>query len=130
MTEGTAPKKWGIQPGQTTWFSDGLNKKAAMRLVIECDSLADHLDEVLDVKDIIQHKATVHTKDGTESESIRTVLVTKSGKAYAAVSEGVEASIDMLCENFGPPPWTDMKVKAIQKATRQGFKTIRIVPVE
>ncbi|GAG01848.1 unnamed protein product, partial [marine sediment metagenome] len=59
----------------------------------------------------------------------RSILVSDKGVNYASVSEGVIGSIKQISALYGAPPWKDgLKLKMIEKETRRGFRTYRLIP--
>lgn len=92
-----------------------------------CESLNDHLNEQLSIKDIVVQKLDpkVNEKTGETTEGYRIVLIDEDGKGYATGATGVLNSIKKLFVMVGTPEtWTEpLKLKVVEKNTKQGFKT-------
>ena len=104
----------------------------AMNDTIEATELKDKPARIVHV---IVHNATVRDDEsGIETEVRRTVLIDTKGVAYACVSDGVISSLQQLAAVFGPPPWNDvdgskgLPLRMIEKQTRRGFRTYRLIP--
>ena len=86
-------------------------------------SLAEHIGEVLEVTNVIAHPVRLADEvTGEIIESLRTVLITKDGTSYTAVSEGITNSLSRVFSIIGMPPWNDepVKMKVKQVKTRNG----------
>ena len=123
---------WDPQPGQmaaiVTTLSDPKQIIAAMNDTLPMTDLKDKPAKFVDV---IIHKATVMGEGDEEPTDVRrTVLISDKGVNYAAVSEGVISSIEQISSLYGPPPWDPpLKLKLIEKQTRRGYRTYRLIPL-
>ena len=87
------------------------------------ESLGDHINEVLEIVDVVAHPVTlVDEETGEVVEALRTVLIDKNGKSYTAVSEGVTNSLSRIFSIVGMPSWKDepVKMRLKQIKTRNG----------
>ena len=94
------------------------------------ESLADHIGEVLEVVDVIAHPVTLtDEKTGEIFEALRTVLVTKDGKSYEAVSNGITNSLSRIFSIVGMPSWVEepVKMKIKQVKTRNGNNKVNTI---
>jgi hypothetical protein len=130
---GTAIAPWDPQAGEVaalvSTISDPLEVIAGINDTIPLGDFVES-GEVFKVNDVTIHAATVTQDDGEVIEVRRTVLHTDKGVNVAAVSEGVVGSIRQISALYGPPPWDGLKLKAVQKSTRKGFRTYRLIPVK
>ncbi len=98
----------------------------AMNDTIEATELKSKAAKIVHV---IVHNATVTDEDGIESPVRRSVLIDTKGVAYACVSDGVISSLQQLAAVFGAPPWDEgLPLRMIEKQTRRGFRTYRLIP--
>lgn len=94
------------------------------------ESIADHIGEVLDVVDVVAYPVTITDEEtGEILEALRTVLVTKDGKAYTAVSQGITNSLARIFSIVGMPSWKDepVKMKIKQIKTRNGNNKVNTI---
>lgn len=92
------------------------------------DTVADHINEVLELVDVVAHTIQLPDQNGVIQDCIRTVLVDKNGKCYQAVSEGVVSSLQKIFAIVGKPSWKDepLKVKIRQVATKNGNSVLKL----
>ncbi len=83
-------------------------------------SLRDYVNQPLEIVDVMAHPVDlVDEESGELTTAIRTILISKDGEAYAAVSEGIRSSIARLVQICGQAPWSPaLKVTAVEKSTR------------
>lgn len=94
------------------------------------ESIADHIGEVLEVVDVVAYPVTITDEEtGEILEALRTVLVTKDGKAYTAVSQGITNSLARIFSIVGMPSWKDepVKMKIKQIKTRNGNNKVNTI---
>ena len=94
------------------------------------ESIADHIGEVLEVVDVVAYPVTITDEEtGEIMEALRTVLVTKDGKAYTAVSQGITNSLSRIFSIVGMPSWKDepVKMKIKQVKTRNGNNKVNTI---
>lgn len=87
------------------------------------DTVAKHINEVIEIKDIYCEMTEITDKETGEITLLpRTVLIDSEGKGYNAVAKGVFNSVKQILALFGDPKgWTEpLKVKVRQKATAKG----------
>ena len=96
------------------------------------EPLGNHLGEVIEVEHVIAHGVEIADEQtGEVREQPRVVLITPDGDAYQAVSWGVLKSLKMLAQMVSPPPFTPaLRLKIQQLATRKGFRTYTLQPVD
>lgn len=87
--------------------------------------LKEHVNEVLEVVDVAAYPVELVAEEtGEIVNCLRTILITKDGGTYAAVSEGVTNSLGRLFSIIGQPSWTDepvkMKAKLINSKNNNG----------
>lgn len=93
------------------------------------NSLDDHKGEIIEITDFVAHPITLQDEITKEDvQAMRIVLLTKEGIGYHSVSQGVASSLQRIIGLVGQGPWTDepLKVVAVEKKTRKGFKTLTL----
>lgn len=91
----------------------------------EGENLTDHLNEIIEVENIVAFPVKFTDDDGEILETLRLSLVTPSGECYSTVSSGVFSSLEKIIGIVGTAPWTPaLKVKAVEIKTRKGYKTV------
>lgn len=94
------------------------------------EALGDHIGEVLEVTDVVAHPVTLTDEDtGEIINALRTVLITKDGKTYTAVSQGVTNALARVFSIVGMPSWKDepVKMKVKQIKTRNGNNKVNTI---
>ena len=97
------------------------------------ESLSDHINEVLEVVNIVAHPVTlVDEETGEVIEALRTVLIDKNGKAYTAVSTGIANALSRVMAIVGEPvngAWEKepVKMKIKQIKTRNGNNKVNTI---
>lgn len=94
------------------------------------ESLGDHIGEVLEVVDVVAHPVTLTDENtGEIITALRTVLVTKNGKSYTAVSQGITNALSRVFSIVGMPSWTEepVKMKVKQIKTRNGNNKVNTI---
>ena len=111
------------------------NPAAVMRYTQTAESIDALEGKPKDIEHIIAHDVEVYDKESDEyRHAVRIVLVSPApgSKAYAAVSDGVFNSVQMLTDSkmYGLPPFDPpIKLELVKVKTRKGFFTSRLVPV-
>lgn len=94
------------------------------------ESLDEHIGEELLVVDVVAYPVQlVDENTGEIVDALRTILVTKDGKTYAAVSQGVTNSLSRIFSIVGEPSWKDepLKLRAKKVSTRSGQNKVTIL---
>lgn len=99
---------------------NALNKKG--------ESLSDHVNETLDIVDVACHGVKlVDAVTGEITEALRTVLISKNGNTYEAVSQGVVSSLQKIFAIIGFPSWEEgLKIKPVNVKTRQKYTVLTL----
>ena len=111
------------------------NPAATMRYTQTAESIDALEGKPKEIENIIAHDVEIHDSDsGEDRRVVRIVLVSPApgSKAYAAVSDGVFNSVQMLTDSkmYGLPPFDPpIKVELVKVKTRKGFSTSRLVPL-
>jgi hypothetical protein len=108
-------------------ITDDGTRKTKVRIynAIQADheELSRHLNEVLEVVDVVAYPISVVNELGELSNILRTVLICADGKTYSAGSIGVTNSLSKIFAILGTPhdgAWHDEPVKMVcrSKASR------------
>lgn len=103
---------------QTTFSLDTDDKKQLVfNSLADSEPIADHLNEVFELKDAIAQTVTITDKvTGEQTERISIIFITGEGKLYRAVSNGLVRDIGRLFRAFGLPSTWDAPryVKIVQ----------------
>ena len=97
------------------------------------ESIADHIGEVLEVVDVVAHPVELTDEvTGETFNALRTVLITKSGKSYVAVSQGITSALSKIFSIVGMPDgkaWHEepVKMKIKQVKTRNGNNKVNTI---
>lgn len=100
------------------------------------EQLSDHLNEVLEIVDVVAHPLLLaNPETGETNECLRTVLLTADGVGYQAVSEGIVSSLSKIFSIVGMPTggaWREepVKVKPVQLTTSNKRKVLTLEMVE
>lgn len=80
------------------------------------ERLADHINEVINVKDVFcEIVDCVNEETGEVKQAPRIVLIDEVGTGYACVSLGIFSAIKKLMQVFGNPTWeTPLPLKVVQ----------------
>lgn len=93
-------------------------------------AIGDVIGETLEVTNVIAHPITiVDEQSGEVIDALRTVLITKDGKAYDGVSQGITNALSRIFSIMGMPPWDDepVKMKIKQVKTRNGNNKVNTI---
>lgn len=97
------------------------------------ENIADHIGETLAVVDVIAHPVEITDENtGEIITALRTVLITKEGKSYVAVSMGITSALSKIFSIVGMPDggaWHDepVKMKIKQVKTRNGNNKVNTI---
>lgn len=97
------------------------------------EQLADHINEVLEVINIVAHPVTlVDEESGEMITALRTIFVCKDGKTYSATSQGIANSLQRIFSIIGMPDggaWEKepVKMKIKQVKTRNGNNKVNTI---
>lgn len=97
------------------------------------EQLADHIGEVLEVVNVVAHPIELPDEvTGEVIRCLRTVLITKDGKSYVAVSQGIASAISRIFSIIGMPDggaWEKepVKMKIKQVKTRNGNNKVNTI---
>lgn len=97
------------------------------------ESLADHIGEVLEVTNVVAHPVELLDENtGEVVKALRTVLITKEGKTFTAVSQGITSALSRIFSIIGSPDngaWeqepVNMKIKQVR--TRNGVNKVNTI---
>jgi hypothetical protein len=109
--------------------TDFETRKAIYTAVTNAESISDHLDEVINLKDIIVQPVTTEDDKGVVESYLRTVLIDDQGKAFATGSEGVITSLNTLFKTVGEPSdWKGqaLPIKVVEEKGRKGYRYMTI----
>lgn len=97
------------------------------------EQLADHIGEVLEVVNVVAHPIELPDEiTGEVIRCLRTVLITKEGKSYVAVSQGIASALSRIFSIIGMPDggaWEKepVKMKIKQVKTRNGMNKVNTI---
>ena len=97
------------------------------------EQVADHIGEVLEVVNVVAHPIELPDEvTGEVIKCLRTVLITKDGKSYVAVSQGIASAISRIFSIIGMPDngaWEKepVKMKIKQVKTRNGNNKVNTI---
>lgn len=129
-----------INPAETAMYcsikDDGsMKSKAAIFNTVNSPDkkLSECIGDVIALRNIVAHPITLLDENtGEMIEALRVVLVDDKGFSYEAVSNGVANAVSRILQIFGQPEtWAEpVKVKAIQKQTRNGNNKVTTLKIE
>lgn len=93
-------------------------------------SLTDMIGKPLDVVDVVAHPISLTDEEtGEIIDTVRIVLITKDGKAYHGVSNGILNSLQKIFSIVGMPSWADdpVKMEVRQVKTRNGNNKVNTI---
>ena len=86
------------------------------------DRLADHINEIINVKDIFVEVVELESETtGNKEKAPRIVLIDDAGLSHACVSFGIYNALRKLISIYGQPTWNTpipLKVRQINKNNR------------
>lgn len=113
---------------------DGDQRQQYMLAALACSNVikSDEVgpDDVIPVRYFYMHWVEMVAKTGGEINSnIRTVIIDPERNCYGFVSGGVVNSVEQMVGAFGMQPFNPpIAVKKVEQKTRQGFRTVMLVP--
>lgn len=88
-------------------------------------NIRDQLNKTLVVTDLMAFPVSIVDENGELQDGIRVVLITKDGKSYGSVAQGVFSALQNIIAIVGVGPWpTGLKLVPVEKTTRRGFRTL------
>ena len=93
------------------------------------ENLRDHINEVVNVKDVFIEVIDLEQEDGTVTQAPRIVLIDVDGVGYQCVSGGVLNAFKRIIKIFGHPTWENglmLKVKQINRGERQVLTLVAV----
>lgn len=93
------------------------------------ENLRDHINEVVNVKDVFIEVIDLDQDDGTVTQAPRIVLIDVDGVGYQCVSGGVLNALKRIIKIFGHPTWENglmLKVKQINRGERQVLTLVAV----
>lgn len=126
----------GAANGTVQHFIDTSTQEGKMKLysaLQDSEKLDEHLNEPLDVVNVIaQRVAVANEESGEMNESARVIIVTEDGTSYSATSPTLLSAFNTLFGIFGTPDtWAEpMKLKVIEGKSRKGYRFFNLVPAE
>lgn len=121
--------------GTVQHFIDTSTREGKIKLysaLQNAEKLDEHLNEPLEmVNAVAQAVQVTDDKTGEISNSVRVIIVTDDGNAYAAISPTLAAGLNTMFGIFGTPnAWTEpLAIKVVERRSRRGFKFFSIEPV-
>ena len=99
------------------------DRKALYTALNDAEKMSDHLNETFVLRHVVAQAIEIADQEtGELIPALRTVLITDTGAAYAAVSNMLYQSVQNLIGIFGQPSdWPDgLTVKVVQKSSGNG----------
>lgn len=92
------------------------------------ERLADHINEIISVKDVfVEAVECVRPETGETETCPRIVLISEDGTSFQAVSRGVFGAISKLFQVFGEPhTWTSAKHIKVKQVTKGEKKLLTL----
>ena len=95
----------------------------------DCKGGSEVINSVIDLHYWMCHEVEVTDDDDNMIRAIRTVLIDKSGDAFAFVSGGIFRSLRMLVKCFGKGPYEQpLPVQVMQSDTKGGRRILHLRP--
>lgn len=122
--------------GTVQHFIDTSTREGKIKLysaLQNAEKLDEHLNEPLAMSNAVAQAVQVtDDQTGEVSTTVRVIIVTADGKAYAATSPTLAAGLNTMFGIFGTPnTWdTPLTIKVVERRSRRGFKFFSIEPVE
>lgn len=86
--------------------------------------LRDMIGKTLEVTDMMAFPCSLVNEDGEMEDAIRVVLITKDGKSYGSVANGIFTAMQNIVAICGMGPWVGLKLTPVEKTTRKGYRTL------
>lgn len=92
------------------------------------DKLGQHVDEVLEITDLVAHPIqVVDEQTGEILDTLRVIMISSDGTAYASSSLGIVSSLQKIMPIVGRAPWKPaIKVKVVETQTRKGRSALTL----
>ena len=122
--------------GTVQHFIDTSTREGKVKLysaLQNAEKLDEHLNEPLEmVNAVAQAVQVTDDQTGDVSTTVRVIIVTADGKAYAATSPTLAAGLNTMFGIFGTPNnWTEpLSIKVVERRSRRGFKFFSIEPMD
>lgn len=104
---------------------DSTDERLAVYTAISnAEKLADHVNEVINVENVILQQVEMTDKEtGEVRDAVRTILIDTDGNAYAATSSGIETSIKSILSIVGEPQTWEHPIafKPVRKQGNNGY---------
>lgn len=121
--------------GTVQHFIDTSTREGKIKLysaLQNAEKLDEHLNEPLAMANAVAQAVQVtDDQTGEVSTTVRVIIVTADGKAYAATSPTLAAGLNTMFGIFGTPnTWDEpLAIKVVERRSRRGFKFFSIEPV-
>lgn len=122
--------------GTVQHFIDTSTREGKIKLysaLQNAKKLDEHLNEPLHMTNAVAQAVQVtDDQTGEISNTVRVIIVTDEGNAYAATSPTLAAGLNTMFGIFGTPnTWTEpLCIKVVERRSRRGFKFFSIEPVD
>lgn len=122
--------------GTVQHFIDTSTREGKIKLysaLQNAEKLDEHLNEPLAMSNAVAQAVQVtDDQTGEVSTTVRVIIVTADGKAYAATSPTLAAGLNTMFGIFGTPNTWDapLTIKVVERRSRRGFKFFSIEPVD
>lgn len=122
--------------GTVQHFIDTSTREGKIKLysaLQNAEKLDEHLNEPLNMTNAVAQAVQVtDDQTGEISNTVRVIIVTDDGKAYAATSPTLAAGLNTMFGIFGTPnTWTEpLCIKIVERRSRRGFRFFSIEPVD
>nr|DAP50280.1 MAG TPA: Single stranded DNA binding protein [Caudoviricetes sp.] len=122
--------------GTVQHFIDTSTREGKIKLysaLQNAEKLDEHLNEAMLMSNAVAQAVQVtDDQTGEISNTVRVIIVTANGKAYAATSPTLAAGLNTMFSIFGTPnTWTEpLCIKVVERRSRRGFKFFSIEPVD
>lgn len=122
--------------GTVQYFIDTSTREGKIKFysaLQNAEKLDEHLNEPLNMTNVVAQAVQVtDDQTGEISNTVRVIIVTDDGKAYAATSPTLAAGLNTMFGIFGTPnTWTEpLCIKVVERRSRRGFKFFNIELVD
>lgn len=122
--------------GTVQHFIDTSTREGKIKLysaLQNAEKIDEHLNETMLMSSAVAQAVQVtDDKTGKVSATVRVIIVTADGKAYAAISPTLAAGLNTMFGIFGTPNTWDapLAIKVVERRSRHGFKFFSIEPVD
>lgn len=122
--------------GTVQHFIDTSTREGKIKLysaLQNAEKLDEHLNETMLMSNAVAQAVRVtNDQTGEISNTVRVIIVTANGKAYAATSPTLAAGLNTMFGIFGTPNTWDapLAIKVVERRSRRGHKFFSIEPVD